>query len=154
MQHSRNLKAHLADLPRQGYPTVQPYKKQALLPSGGCRETAPIIVLPQHITVMSHYFIDRQDPRVADLLRRLGNIGQALGQVESVARPMFKGDRFLTDEELSRLLKVSRRTLQEYRTARLIPYYIVQGKALYRESEIQSLLEKAHRKCVEEQKWL
>ena len=99
---------------------------------------------------MSHYFIDRQDPRVADLLRRLGNIGQ----VESVARPMFKGDRFLTDEELSRLLKVSRRTLQEYRTARLIPYYIVQGKALYRESEIQSLLEKAHRKCVEEQKWL
>ena len=107
-----------------------------------------------NITVMSHYFIDRQDPRVADLLRRLGNIGQALGQVESVARPMFKGDRFLTDEELSRLLKVSRRTLQEYRTARLIPYYIVQGKALYRESEIQSLLEKAHRKCVEEQKWL
>lgn len=103
---------------------------------------------------MSHYFIDRQDPRVADLLRRLGNIGQALGQVESVARPMFKGDRFLTDEELSRLLKVSRRTLQEYRTARLIPYYIVQGKALYRESEIHSLLEKAHRKCVEEQKWL
>lgn len=103
---------------------------------------------------MSHYFIDRQDPRVADLLRRLGNIGQALGQVESGARPMFKGDRFLTDEELSRLLKVSRRTLQEYRTARLIPYYIVQGKALYRESEIQNLLEKAHRKCVEEQKWL
>lgn len=103
---------------------------------------------------MSHYFIDRQDPRVADLLRRLGNIGQALGQVESVARPMFKGDRFLTDEELSRLLKVSRRTLQEYRTARLIPYYIVQGKVLYRESEIQNFLEKAHRKCVEEQKWL
>ncbi len=56
---------------------------------------------------MSHYFIDRQDPRVVDLLRRLGNIGQALGQVESVARPMFKGDRFLTDEELSRLLKVT-----------------------------------------------
>ena len=56
---------------------------------------------------MSHYFIDRQDPRVAGMLRRLGNIGQALGQVESVARPIFKGDRFLTNEELSRLLKVS-----------------------------------------------
>ena len=58
---------------------------------------------------MSHYFIDKNDPRIADLLRRLGNIGQSLGQLKSVARPMFKGDRFLTDEELSRLLKVSRR---------------------------------------------
>ncbi len=103
---------------------------------------------------MSHYFIDRNDPRVADLLRRLGNIGQALEQVESASRPMFRGDRFLTDEELSRLLRISRRTLQEYRTARIIPYYIIPGKVLYRESEIQGLLEKAHRKCVEEQKWL
>lgn len=103
---------------------------------------------------MSQYFIDRHDPRVTELLRRLKNIGIALGQIESVARPVFKGDRFLTDEELSRLLKVSRRTLQEYRTGRLIPYYIVQGKALYRESEIQSLLEKAHRKCMDEQGWL
>ena len=60
----------------------------------------------------------------------------------------------MTDDELSRMLKVSRRTLQEYRTARLIPYYLIQGKALYRESEIQSLLEKSHRKCAEEQKWV
>lgn len=103
---------------------------------------------------MSHYFIDRHDPRVADLLRRLGNIGQALERVESVTRHIFKGDRFMTDEELSRMLKVSRRTLQEYRTARLIPYYLVQGKALYRETEIQRLLETAHRKCVDGQKWI
>lgn len=103
---------------------------------------------------MSHYFIDRHDPRVADLLRRLGNIGQALERVESVTRHIFKGDRFMTDEELSHMLKVSRRTLQEYRTARLIPYYLVQGKALYRETEIQRLLEMAHRKCVDEQKWI
>lgn len=27
---------------------------------------------------MSHYFIDKQDPRVADLLRRLENTGKAL----------------------------------------------------------------------------
>lgn len=103
---------------------------------------------------MSHYFIDHQDPRVTELLRRLACIGQALGHIEKVSRHIFKGDRFMTDDELSRMLKVSRRTLQEYRTARLIPYYLIQGKALYRESEIQSLLEKSHRKCVEEQKWV
>lgn len=27
---------------------------------------------------MNHYFIDKQDPRVADLLRRLENTGRAL----------------------------------------------------------------------------
>lgn len=103
---------------------------------------------------MSHYFIDRQDPRVAELLRRLANIGQTLEKVEKISRHVFRGDRFMTDDELSRVLKISRRTLQEYRTARLIPYYLIQGKALYRESEIQSLLEKAHRKCAEEQSWV
>lgn len=98
---------------------------------------------------MSHYFIDRQDPRVADLLRRLGNIGQALGQVESVARPMFKGDRFLTDEELSRLLKVSRRTLQEYRNNRVLPFILLGGKVLYPETGLRGVLEANYRKPLE-----
>ena len=98
---------------------------------------------------MSHYFIDRQDPRVVDLLRRLGNIGQALGQVESVARPMFKGDRFLTDEELSRLLKVSRRTLQEYRTKRVLPFILLGGKVLYPETGLRGVLEANYRKPLE-----
>lgn len=40
---------------------------------------------------MSHYFIDKNDPRIADLLRRLGNIGQSLGQLKSVARPHVQG---------------------------------------------------------------
>lgn len=103
---------------------------------------------------MSHYLIDKQDPRVADLLRRLENTDKALDRLEPACRKTFKGDRFMTDEELSRLLRISRRTLQEYRTARIIPYYLIQGKALYKESEIEKLLEDAHRKCAEEQKWI
>ena len=79
---------------------------------------------------MNHYFIDKQDPRVADLLRRLENTGREL-------------------------LRISRRTLQEYRSLRILPYYLIQGKVLYKESEIQQLLEEAHRKCLDEQqKWL
>ena len=62
--------------------------------------------------------------------------------------------RFLTDEELSKILRVSRRTLQEYRSAGTIPYYIVQGKALYKESEIEKILNDSHKRCVEEQRWV
>lgn len=67
---------------------------------------------------------------------------------------MFKGERFLTDEELSGILRISRRTLQEYRTFGVIPYYLLQGKVLYKESDIQKLLEDAYKRCREEQKWV
>ena len=67
---------------------------------------------------------------------------------------MFKGERFLTDEELSGILRISRRTLQEYRTFGVIPYYLLQGKVLYKESDIQKLLEDAYKRCREEQRWV
>lgn len=67
---------------------------------------------------------------------------------------MFKGERFLTDEELSGILRISRRTLQEYRTFGVIPYYLLQGKVLYKESDIQKMLEDAYKRCREEQRWV
>lgn len=103
---------------------------------------------------MSHYFIDNQDPRVADLLRRLEKIDKYLKKLEPSCRRPFNGERFLNDSELAKMLKISRRTLQEYRTTCAIPYYLVQGKILYKESEIQELLEATHKKCMEEQKWV
>lgn len=103
---------------------------------------------------MSNYFIDKQDPRVADLLGRLEQIDKTLKKLEPLCRRPFKGERFVNDSELSALLKISRRTLQEYRTAGIIPYYLIQGKVLYKESEIEKLLEDAHKKCIEEQKWV
>ena len=104
---------------------------------------------------MSHYFIDKQDPRVDDLLRRLENTGKVLKKMEPNCQRTFNGERFMSDMELSKFLRTSRRTLQEYRSLRILPYYLIQGKVLYKESEIQQLLEQAHKKCRDEQqKWL
>ena len=74
--------------------------------------------------------------------------------MEDVPRSLFNGERFLTDEELSKVLRVSRRTLQEYRTFGVIPYYLVQGKALYKESDIMKILDDAYKRCREEQRWV
>ena len=85
----------------------------------------------------------------------LEKAGKALDKLESSGGRTLKGERFVTDEELSRLLKISRRTLQEYRTARtFIPYYLIQGKVLYMESEIQKLLEDSRKKCIGGQEWV
>ena len=77
-----------------------------------------------------------------------------LSDMEKTPRPVFMGERFLTDGELSGILRVSRRTLQEYRTLSGIPYYLLQGKVLYKESDIQKLLEDAYKRCREEQRWV
>lgn len=100
------------------------------------------------------YFLDKKDPQIAEILQRLKRMNELLDKNGSRPQPMFRNDYFMTDEELSKILKVSRRTLQEYRTARIIPYYIVQGKVLYKESEISKILEDSHKRCVEEQRWV
>lgn len=47
--------------------------------------------------------------------------------IESYSPPL-DGERYLTDKELSEFLKLSRRTLQEYRKQGILPYIILCGK--------------------------
>jgi len=103
---------------------------------------------------MKNEYVDRQDSRVSDLLRRIENIGKDLGKVPVPTRRTFNGKRFITDNELSRIFKISRRTLQEYRTSGLIPYYLICGKVLYDEGEIQHLLEDSRKRTISEQELL
>ena len=55
-------------------------------------------------------------------------------------KPTLNGDSFYTDEELSKKLKISRRSLQDYRNEGRIPYIKLGGKILYRSSDIEKLL--------------
>ncbi len=103
---------------------------------------------------MNNRLIDKQDPRVVDLFRRLEKAGKLLDKLETATRRTLNGEQFITDSELSGLLKISRRTLQEYRSAGIIPYYLICGKVIYKESEIQQLLDDARKQCLNEMKLL
>lgn len=50
------------------------------------------------------------------------------------------------DRKVSELLRVSRRTLQEYRNDRLLPYILLGGKVLYPKSGLREVLEANYRK--------
>ena len=65
---------------------------------------------------MSYDLIDRKDQRIDTIFKGLENMERMIDAIRTAPRPAFHSDYFLTDEELSKLLKVSRRTLQEYRT--------------------------------------
>lgn len=65
-------------------------------------------------------------------------------------RPMLGGQRYLTDEELSRRLHVNRRTLQDYRDMGRIPFIKLGGKVLYKEEEVEKLLQENYHPRFEE----
>lgn len=95
---------------------------------------------------MKNYLIGQQVPCIKDMLQKMDATEQMLDKMLSRATPSFMGERYITDEELSKRLKLHRRTLQDYRTQGILPYYLICGKVLYKESEIQLLLEKMHYK--------
>lgn len=40
---------------------------------------------------------------------------------------------------------------EDYRSASILPYYLISGKAFYKESDIQQMLEKAYRPLLDNQ---
>lgn len=90
--------------------------------------------------------ITLDDRDVATLLESIRKSSKWLsGFMESYCPPL-DGERYLTDREVSELLRVSRRTLQEYRNERLLPYILLGGKVLYPESGLREVLEANYRK--------
>lgn len=88
------------------------------------------------------------DEQIASVLHALKKGIRETDRLMENYRPPMNGERYLTDKEVSDMLKVSRRTLQEYRTARILPFIIFGGKVLYREYDLQQLLEENYRKAI------
>lgn len=84
--------------------------------------------------------ITSEDGRIASALHALKRCTKEVDKFTDSFHPPFGGERYMTDKEVIARLKVSRRTLQEYRTERKIPYIVFGGKVLYRESDIEKML--------------
>ena len=86
-------------------------------------------------------------PHNAGVKRVLDSMTDVLALYKNVIgnyRPLLDGERYLTDSEVASILKVSRRTLQEYRTNGILPYILLGGKVLYRESDLEKVLESCY----------
>lgn len=80
-----------------------------------------------------------QDSR--ELLQALANALPYIEHVLKTHKPLFDGECYLTREELCSILKISRRTLQDYRNNGILPFIQLPGKVLFRESDIRKVLE-------------
>ena len=79
--------------------------------------------------------------KVKTFFRSLDHLSSSLESLFSSRKPTLNGESFYTDKELSKKLKISRRSLQDYRDEGRIPYIKLGGKILYRASDIGKMLE-------------
>lgn len=93
--------------------------------------------------------ITEKNERITALYRKLQNATQNIELIINDKLSILNGHRYLTDAELAKCLKISRRTLQEYRNNGIIPYYHIGGKILYREYDIEVFLENNRQKAFQ-----
>ncbi len=89
--------------------------------------------------------ITSTDPLILRLTAQADDIADMCQRLRDEYHPLLQGKRFITDAMLSELLRVSRRTTQDYRDRGVIPYYRLDGKILYAEEDIEIFLQSNYR---------
>ena len=85
---------------------------------------------------------------VEDAMKSMKDIENLFDKVTNNYRPLLNGERYLSDVEVSHRLKVSRRTLQDYRDNGTLPYFKLGGKVLDRESDLEELLQRCYHPVI------
>ena len=82
---------------------------------------------------MIQSLLTKETPEIIRFFRNIDSLSEMLDKQEEKLRPVLNGERYITDRELAEQLKLTRRTLAEYK---------IGGKLLYKEKDILALLEK------------
>lgn len=94
-------------------------------------------------------YLNKNSETVKNFFAETGTLLEKLEKLRQNRRITLNGEYYLTNEEISRRLHLSKRTLQDYRDRRIIPFIALEGKILYKESDIEQLLQKNHVKAFE-----
>ena len=84
--------------------------------------------------------IKTNDEWAVGFMEQLDSMLDGIESMNEKSKASFGNERFMTDKEVSAWLKVSRRTLQDYRNNGMVSYYQLGGKILYKESDIEKLV--------------
>ena len=70
------------------------------------------------------------DEWAVGFMEQLDSMLDGIESMNEKSKASFGNERFMTDKEVSAWLKVSRRTLQDYRNNGMVSYYQLGGKIL------------------------
>lgn len=89
---------------------------------------------------MEERILTLNDEVIAGTLEYLRKASRKADALMESYKPVFHGERFMTDGELASALRVSPRALRDYRNEGILPYIRMKGNILYRESDIEKVL--------------
>ena len=87
---------------------------------------------------------------IKDFFQSMNRMLDGISRLAKENKPHLNGEKFLSNRAASKYLKVSIRTLQEWRDTGVIPYIQIKGKIIYRESDIEQLLQTYYNKEQQE----
>ena len=83
---------------------------------------------------------------IKDFFQSVDRMLDGISRLAKESRPHLNGEKFLSNKDAAKCLKVSIRTLQEWRDTGVIPYIQIKGKIIYRQSDIERLLQAYYNK--------
>ena len=86
--------------------------------------------------------INKDTPQVKEFISLLDSMLKGIKIIVKHYKPHLNGERFLSSHEVSKKLNVSLRTLQVWWDTGLIPFIQIKGKIIYRQIDIDKLLQK------------
>ena len=89
---------------------------------------------------MEAEIIGKNNEEVKRFFSEVGKIADVLHQSSNSNRPLLNGEHYLTNRDVSEKLHISLRTLQVYRDTGTLPFIKLDGKILYKASDINRLL--------------
>lgn len=72
---------------------------------------------------MGQLVLNKDSNEVKRFIETMDNISKMLDANSVIYRPILDGNRYITEQELSKALKITKRTLIEYRMNGKLPYY-------------------------------
>ena len=75
-------------------------------------------------------------------------ITELRNRIESILnnyRPVMNGEIYLSGQDVCELLHISKRTLQQYRDDKILPFIQIGGKIIFKQSDILSALEQNYK---------
>lgn len=89
--------------------------------------------------------LDNKSPQIGSFFTALDELSATIQKVLQNRTPHLNGEKYLTNREVCQLLRISSRTLQNWRDTGKIPFIRLKGKILYRESETMTLFNTGRR---------